>query len=304
MAAKWERFAQDGDRYNLQYRTIGDDRVREEHAGLDGITLPIDDPFWHTYYPPNGWNCRCTVVQVLKDKYEVTPHSEAMAMGEAALQTDSKGIFRFNSGIQQKAVPDYNPYTVKRCNHCDIAKGKLSLAFVPDNELCAACKLVHSCWTKKKDNIPERYYKCETENGELRVSSKHGKTEKKENVRIGRYLANKYGYKIDLIENPSNVKSADSYNHTLGITQEYKVNSTPTRSSIDNLIRKGAKQSENIVLVIDSNLSMLDLSNALNDRVKRTSIKNITIIIDDKDKTYSFEEITANGFLIKKADLK
>ena len=54
MAAKWERFAQDGDRYNLQYRTVGDDRVREEHAELDGITLPIDDPFWHTYYPPPG----------------------------------------------------------------------------------------------------------------------------------------------------------------------------------------------------------------------------------------------------------
>lgn len=155
MAAKWERFAQDGDRYNLQYRTVGDDRVREEHAGLDGITLPIDDPFWHTYYPPNGWNCRCTVVQVLKDKYEVTPHAEAMAMGEAALQTDSKGIFRFNSGIQRKAVPDYNPYTIKRCNNCDIAKGKLSLAKAPDNELCAACRLLRSFNEKDKKRIED-----------------------------------------------------------------------------------------------------------------------------------------------------
>ena len=304
MAAKWERFAQDGDRYNLQYRTVGDDRVREEHAELDGITLPIDDPFWHTYYPPNGWNCRCTVVQVLKDKYEVTPHSEAMAMGEAALQTDSKGIFRFNSGIQQKAVPDYNPYTINRCNSCNIAKGKTNLAKAPDNELCTACQLVRACWSKNKDNAAEKFYKCDTENGELRVSSKHGRTEKKENVRVGKYLANKHGYKIDLIENPPNVKSADSYNHTLGITQEYKVNIKPTKSSIDNLIRKGAKQSDNIVLVIDSNLSMSDLSNALNDRVKRTSIKSVTVVIDNKDKTYSFEEITTNGFLIKKADLK
>ena len=155
MAAKWERFAQDGDRYNLQYRTVGDDRVREEHAELDGITLPIDDPFWHTYYPPNGWNCRCTVVQVLKDKYEVTPHSEAMAMGEAALQTDSKGIFRFNSGIQQKAVPDYNPYTIRRCNSCDVAKGKTNLAYIPGNELCAACQLIRKCETQRYDTKRE-----------------------------------------------------------------------------------------------------------------------------------------------------
>lgn len=36
MAAKWERFAEDGDRYNLQYRTAGDGKVRPEHAELMG----------------------------------------------------------------------------------------------------------------------------------------------------------------------------------------------------------------------------------------------------------------------------
>lgn len=73
MAAKWERFSEDGDRYNLQYRTANDDKVRPEHAALNGVTLPPSDPFWEEYYPPNGWNCRCTVVQVRKSKYPATP---------------------------------------------------------------------------------------------------------------------------------------------------------------------------------------------------------------------------------------
>lgn len=30
------------------------------------------DPFGDEYFPPNGWNCRCTVVQVLKEKYPAT----------------------------------------------------------------------------------------------------------------------------------------------------------------------------------------------------------------------------------------
>lgn len=68
MAAKWERFSEDGDRYNLQYRTANDGKVRPEHAALNGVTLPPSDPFWEEYYPPNGWNCRCTVVQVRKSK--------------------------------------------------------------------------------------------------------------------------------------------------------------------------------------------------------------------------------------------
>ena len=145
MAAKWEQFTEDGDRYNLQYRTAGDDKVRPEHAALNGVTRPMNDPFWETYYPPNGWNCRCTVVQVRKSKYPLTPTDEAMQRGEEALQSDKKGIFRFNPGKQQKAVPDYNPYTIRRCRDCDIAKGKVNLAFVPENELCEACRLVRLC---------------------------------------------------------------------------------------------------------------------------------------------------------------
>lgn len=154
MAAKWEKFMEDGDHYYLQYRTQHDDKVRPEHASLDRKTLPPSDSFWESYYPPNGWNCRCTVVQVLKRKYEPTPHDEAMSLGEEALQTDKKGIFRFNSGKEQKTVPDYNPYTIKRCRDCDIAKGKLDLDRKPvaDNELCAACRLVHKCANSYTDS--------------------------------------------------------------------------------------------------------------------------------------------------------
>jgi len=56
-AARWEDYDDDS---VLVYTTAGDDRVRESHEELDGITLPKNHPFWDTYYPPNGWNCRCT----------------------------------------------------------------------------------------------------------------------------------------------------------------------------------------------------------------------------------------------------
>lgn len=166
MAARWEEFAADGDRYNLQYRTMGDNKVRPAHADLHGVTLPMSDPFWEEFYPPNGWNCRCTVVQVRKSKYPTTDHDEAMALGELATGKDTKGIFRFNSGKEQKTFPDYNPYTIRRCKDCDIAQGKLKLAFIPDNELCAACKILHKCVgdrAKSQTAIERTHYMHEME---------------------------------------------------------------------------------------------------------------------------------------------
>jgi SPP1 gp7 family putative phage head morphogenesis protein len=43
--------------WGYEYVTVGDDRVRPEHAMLDGVRLPKDDPFWRTNMPPNGFNC-------------------------------------------------------------------------------------------------------------------------------------------------------------------------------------------------------------------------------------------------------
>ena len=152
MAAKWEQFSEDGDRYYLQYRTAHDDKVRPEHAALDRVTLPMSDPFWETYYPPNGWNCRCTVVQVRKEKYPATDHSEAMSRGEDAMGGEKYNIFRFNSGKQGKAMPDYNPYTIRRCNDCDVAKGgNVKLGFVPDYQLCQGCVMVRECAKRRNE---------------------------------------------------------------------------------------------------------------------------------------------------------
>jgi len=41
---------------------------RPEHEAWDGITLPIDDPWWSTHYPPNDWGCLCYPVAVSQEE--------------------------------------------------------------------------------------------------------------------------------------------------------------------------------------------------------------------------------------------
>jgi SPP1 gp7 family putative phage head morphogenesis protein len=61
-----------------QYSTVGDDRVRPEHAVLDGFVAQAVDPVWNKIYPPNGFNCRCIVTPILR--------ADALAMDKDAAE--------------------------------------------------------------------------------------------------------------------------------------------------------------------------------------------------------------------------
>ncbi|GAB2824548.1 hypothetical protein GCM10027276_29210 [Comamonas piscis] len=54
----------------VRYITRGDDRVRPAHLAWDNLTLPVDDDFWKTHWPPNGWRCRCRVMSMTKADYK------------------------------------------------------------------------------------------------------------------------------------------------------------------------------------------------------------------------------------------
>lgn len=56
--------------WGYQYVTVGDDRVRPKHAALDNKKKPKGDPFWQTGWPPNGYNCRCSTLEIWNDDAE------------------------------------------------------------------------------------------------------------------------------------------------------------------------------------------------------------------------------------------
>lgn len=59
----------------LMYDAVDDNLTRPQHRAWDGTVLRYDDPWWDTHRPPNGWNCRCSVIQLSAD--------EALARGLA-----------------------------------------------------------------------------------------------------------------------------------------------------------------------------------------------------------------------------
>lgn len=100
MAQAWHDFENNGVEM-LTYQTANDDRVREDHAIMEGITLPIDDPFWSTYYPPNDWGCRCDAVPTIEIKEDRAPASSLPDLPE---------MFQNNVGQSGIIFPDTHPY--------------------------------------------------------------------------------------------------------------------------------------------------------------------------------------------------
>nr|DAK56371.1 MAG TPA: minor capsid component [Caudoviricetes sp.] len=116
-AANWANLQENTSRYWLEYRTAGDERVRANHAVLNGICLPKDDGFWTEYYPPNGWRCRCVAVEVLARENTLSDSKKAKELGEKAtthIAPNGKNklqMFRFNPGAEKKVFPPNNAYS-------------------------------------------------------------------------------------------------------------------------------------------------------------------------------------------------
>lgn len=265
MAAKWEQYERDGDRYYLQYRTVGDSHVREEHAAINGTTLPVSHPFWDTHYPPNGWNCRCLVVQVRKSSHEQTSEEELSKRTKALAeqQAKSKGkseMFRFNPGKQRKVFPDYNPYTIKQCNDCDLAKVKFGKADA--NELCAGCALLRTC----QDRTCEEVIRYPNGGSVLKhplVSRNDSDYDKL--IEVAKFFAQKDGERVVLtpkMSRPPKFEYEEIYSSLLGTPYENKCPdllvgdvwyehegfvTTNPQNALRNMFNHGLKQSSRVI---------------------------------------------------------
>lgn len=96
-----------------EYKTVGDDKVREEHAALNGLILEASDPQWDEIYPPNGWKCRCYVV----------PRMRADVKGKVSIPQMQARVREY------KKTPDW---AKAKAQHFDVNRGKKELVFTRD----------------------------------------------------------------------------------------------------------------------------------------------------------------------------
>lgn len=77
----------------LRYVGSSSKNPRPEHQKWANIILPADDPWWNSHYPPNGWGCKCGVVNCSAREAERITKEEAK--GPHPVQTKAPKIERY-----------------------------------------------------------------------------------------------------------------------------------------------------------------------------------------------------------------
>ena len=64
-AGQWARIERGAKRAPYLIYSLGPSiEHRDQHVSWAGLILPVDDAFWGTNFPPNGWGCKCRVRQI------------------------------------------------------------------------------------------------------------------------------------------------------------------------------------------------------------------------------------------------
>lgn len=88
-----------------QYVATMDIRTRPLHARMHGIVLPANHDFWNRNYPPNGFNCRCTVISLSDREVE----RDRVEVSQRAMPDIADPGFAYNPGLAAWE-PDLSKY--------------------------------------------------------------------------------------------------------------------------------------------------------------------------------------------------
>jgi SPP1 gp7 family putative phage head morphogenesis protein len=127
-ASDWQTIQEDKEFLTkLQYQTVGDKRVRPQHARLDGITKPVSSGFWDVYFPPNGWRCRCTVIQLTSDAKTTKTNKKTLP--------EIDPLFAFNPGkeqiVFQQTGKNKHPYFRVKRGDADLRQANFNFPIPP-----------------------------------------------------------------------------------------------------------------------------------------------------------------------------
>ena len=99
-----------------QYDAVNDAHTRPSHLAMDGRVYPADSPVWDTWFPPNGFRCRCTVRSLSRRQVEqrgLTVETEAPPIQPDPQFSTNPAKVRFEPDLKDYPEPLVKAYRAR-----------------------------------------------------------------------------------------------------------------------------------------------------------------------------------------------
>ncbi len=270
-AAQWIDFEANKDLLPfLIYKTQADSRVRDSHSVLHEVCKPIDDPFWDEFYPPNGWRCRCYVLQVAKQEGKPDPESYPST-------EEVNPIFRHNPGKAKVIFDSKHDY------FASVGEGK------PVKEKKRLTKKIMG--QMRQILVKEDIFDVMDQNPQtgavVRAHITHDRNELNENVTRAKVLS-KYGYSSDLQPYDDGVSGDPQPDNKIQDGRILEFKSSVGNSSISHRLDQAISQGADIV-----SIKLPRFTSIAESKIREVQDK-ITVWIEIDEKVY---KLNADGMV-------
>lgn len=230
MAQRWQEFEANKHIYPyLEYMPSTAAEPRMEHQKFYGIIKPIDDPFWDTWLPPNGWGCKCSVRQVRNNNDAKPLPADMPPMPPKAMQHNpakTGQIFSNETSYFKKVKTDLPPKEQQAIReNFELLKDTIPYELIYESK--------GKVYTHLFAEEPEKY---------------------KENLEVAKLLADNFDMEIK-IKNIINIKNYK--NPDFIINGEIAELKSPQKTKVINAIRKSFRQNAKI-LILKMNIKNID----------------------------------------------
>ena len=240
MARKWVEIQQEKETFPLlKFDAVLDSHTSEICRPLDGTILPVDHPFWDTFYPPNHYGCRSTVQRLSYGKAT-----------ENIPSTDIPQMFQTNTAKRGLIFPEDHPYFV------DIPEAvkNATLKTYPYDRQFSTLRTVDNGGVVREHYLADKQAKDYPT--VLRVANLKANEGKRVDIMPTFSSQKDPQYKIIFPDAKLNKNPDLRIN---GILWEVEETDSLKRNTIGNAIKNGHKQANNVIVKVNDALTDQEL---------------------------------------------
>lgn len=262
-----------------QYDAVNDSHTRPSHLAMDGRVWPADHPVWDTWFPPNGFRCRCTVRTLSKEQAQrrgLRVETDLPAVAPDPHFGTNPGKMAFRPDLRGYPEPLKKAFQAREAARREVRGQSAGPApEQPHTEPQTAPQR-----RTEAENATEEYIRRATPGvGEITYDDGYKPGKHEDEIRVAEWLRDTFGGDIHCYNERGFDSASPDY---LWNGKSWELKNPSTATSTDNAIRKALKQIQGnpggIILDYREHEITEEIMSVISQRIERGNLAAIDVI--------------------------